>query len=87
MSYIKREPLLATAKELQGKPFGAPLIVRAIESAPNEDVVKVVRCEDCIYRHTPDCSLWYGSFGDTDYIRDMGDHFYCSCGERNENGT
>ena len=48
------------------------------------NTVEVVRCKDCIYRRTPDCSLWYGSIGDIDYIRDMGDNFYCSCGERGE---
>ena len=46
MSYIKREPLLATAREIQGKPFGAPLIVRAIENAPTEDVVEHGNCEN-----------------------------------------
>lgn len=48
MSYIKKEPLLQIAKELQGNDsFGAPLIVRAIENAPEEDVAKIVRCKDC----------------------------------------
>ena len=41
MSYIKREPLLQIAKELQGNVFGTPLIVRAIENAPEEDVTEV----------------------------------------------
>lgn len=42
MSYIKREPLLQIAKELQkNNAFGAPLIVREIENAPEEDVVEV----------------------------------------------
>lgn len=47
MSYIKKEPLLQIAKGIQGKLFGAPLIVREIENAPAEDVVEVVRCKDC----------------------------------------
>ena len=41
MSYIKREPLLQIVKELQGKLFGSPLIVREIENAPAEDVIEV----------------------------------------------
>ena len=41
MSYIKREPLLQYAKEIQGTLFGAPLIARAIEEAPEEDVIEV----------------------------------------------
>lgn len=41
MSYIKKEPLLQIAKELQSKVFGSPLIVREIENAPAEDVVEV----------------------------------------------
>ena len=49
MSYIKREPLLRYAKEMQGGVFGSPLIVRAIEEAPAEDVTEVVRCKDCVW--------------------------------------
>jgi hypothetical protein len=42
MSYIKKEPLLQRAKELQkDDAFGSPLIVRAIEEAPEEDVAEV----------------------------------------------
>ena len=53
MSYIKKEPLLQIAKELQGNDtFGAPLIVRAIEDAPEEDVIEVVRCKDCKFCRT-----------------------------------
>jgi hypothetical protein len=54
MSYIKREPLLQIAKELQGKVFGSPLIVKAIEEAPAEDVVRVVKCKDCKYHEDLD---------------------------------
>ena len=57
MSYIKKEPLLQTAKELQGQVFGAPLIVRVIENAPEEDVVEVVRCKDCKYHKDLDSGV------------------------------
>lgn len=49
MSYIKREPLLQIAKGLQRSAFGGPLIVRAIEEAPAEDVVEAIKCRDCKY--------------------------------------
>ena len=63
-------------------------IKECIKRQPTADVEEVVRCKDCIYHRTPDCSLWYGTLGDTDYIRDMGDNFYCSCGERDvDDGT
>lgn len=46
MSYIKKEPLLQIAKELQkNNAFGAPLIVREIENAPEEDVVEVIHAQ------------------------------------------
>ena len=39
--YIKKEPLLQLAKELQGHCFGAPLIVKAIEDAPIIDIKEI----------------------------------------------
>ena len=82
MSYIKREPLLQIAKELQGGTFGSPLIVRAIEEAPTEDVVEVVRCKDCKRRNTPDCKMWYQCVICGDYHHWERDEDFCSCGER-----
>jgi hypothetical protein len=87
MSYIKREPLLQIAKELQGQVFGAPLIVRAIEEAPEENVVEVCHCKDCVYceqsylckkkgeesRLVYDCHVLY--------VRVMPD-FYCGFGQK-----
>ena len=58
-----------------------------IEYKNEADVVEVVRCKDCTHRNTPDCYLWYGSVGDTDYFIGTSDDFYCSYGERSENGT
>ena len=54
MSYIKREPLLQIAKELQGGTFGSPLLVRAIEDAPAEDVVEVRHGENISKNHPVD---------------------------------
>lgn len=82
MSYIKREPLLQIAKKLQGSAFGGPLIVRAIEEAPAEDVVEVVRCKDCKhYKEWEDgditCSFWT-----VDWDVTTKPNAFCSCGER-----
>ena len=89
MSYIKREPLLATAKELQGKPFGAPLIVRAIESAPTEEVVHVVRCKDCKFWGIPHANdIEKSHYCCRDNMWCMPLRFaddYCSYGERSAN--
>lgn len=81
MSYIKREPLLATAKELQGKPFGAPLIVRAIETAPDEDVVEVVRCKNCQYSYINHKGYWgcHLLASSLEWVDPAG---YCCLGER-----
>lgn len=49
IDYIDRKPLVQKAKEIQGKLFGAPLIVREIERAPSaapvlvEEVVNKIR--------------------------------------------
>ena len=42
MDYIKRDPILQVAKDLQSNVFGAPLIVRSIESTPAEEVAPVL---------------------------------------------
>lgn len=89
MSYIKREPLLQIAQKLQGDAFGAPLIVKAIEEAPGEDVVEVIRCENCEYCHE------YTKWNEKDYlgcnrlaefcdgqIVEVGENDFCSHGER-----
>jgi hypothetical protein len=83
MSYIKREPLLQIAKELQGSAFGGPLIVRAIEEAPAEDVVAVIKCQDCKYALVGKdgklrCDILYPSL----FWVESDD--FCSCAERKE---
>lgn len=84
MSYIKKEPLLQIAKELQkNNAFGAPLIVRAIEEAPVEDVAEVIKCRDCKYALVGKdgklrCDILYPSL----YWVESDD--FCSCAERKE---
>ena len=81
MSYIKKEPLLQIVKEIQGKVFGAPLIVRAIENAPEEDVSKIVRCKYCQHSEYDD---YHGNY----YCRKLrswcNGEFYCAYGEENK---
>ena len=86
MSYIKREPLLQIAKELQGSAFGGPLIVRAIEEAPAEDVVEVVRCKDCIYSFMSISGKYvlYCDMHPSDDHLDLDKDYYCGYGERKE---
>ena len=84
MSYIKKEPLLQIAKEIQGKVFGAPLIVREIENAPEEDVVEVVRCKDCIYSFmsiTGKTVLYCDMHPSDDHL-ELDKDYYCAYGER-----
>ena len=83
MSYIKKEPLLQIAKELQGKVFGAPLIVREIENAPEEDVAEVRHGEWKYNRgQAPNEKAYFCSlcaYGESDYGKDN----YCSnCGAK-----
>ena len=84
MSYIKKEPLLQIAKEIQGKVFGAPLIVREIENAPEEDVVEVARCKDCIYSFmsiTGKTVLYCDMHPSDDHL-ELDKDYYCAYGER-----
>ena len=84
MSYIKREPLLQKAKELQGDDaFGTPRIVREIENAPAEDVIEVIKCRDCKYALVGKdgklrCDVLYPS------LSWVGSDDFCSCAERKE---
>ena len=86
MSYIKREPLLQIAKELQGKVFGSPLIVRAIEEAPEEDVVTVVKCTHCKYckYDTYWHELYCSKMSDDEHTHWVPVGFYCGYGEEIE---
>lgn len=84
MSYIKREPLLQIAQKLQGDAFGAPLIVRAIEEAPGEDVVEVVRCKDCMYSFMSITgkTVLYCDMRPSDDHLELDKDYYCADGER-----
>ena len=78
MSYIEKEPLLQIAKGLQGGPFASPLIVRAIENAPEKDVSEIIRCKYCQHSEYND---YHGDY----YCRKLrswcNGEFYCAYGE------
>ena len=80
--YIERESLIKKAKELANIYSYCGLasvhIIKAIEDAPSEDVVKVVRCKDCIeFIQTNSCDGVCG----LDYHKVNFDS-YCSEGNR-----
>lgn len=83
MSYIKKEPLLQIAKEIQGKLFGAPLIVGAIENAPEEDVVEVIKCTHCKYCKMDKYwhELYCTKMSDDEHTHWVPVGFYCGYGE------
>ena len=58
---------------------------RLLLDAPAADVVEVVRCKNCKFKHYPTrCALWYGEVNGTAYFIERGDEFYCSYGEKKE---
>ncbi len=59
------------------------LLLMLIDMQPTVDAVEVVRCKDCINRHTCDCPLSYAvDWGIGNEL--PSDDDYCSCGERKE---
>ena len=93
--YIERNSLLHEVKQIEGV-FAAPLIIRKIENAPAEDVLKIVRCRECIHRGETICPMYServefyydddDDYGDcdliiNDYTIDGG---FCHMGERKE---
>lgn len=92
--YIERNSLLGEVKQAKGA-FAAPLIIKKIESAPAEDVLKIVRCRECIHRGEDICPMYServefywddDDYGDcdiiiNDYTIDSG---FCHMGEREE---
>ena len=84
MSYIKREPLLQVAKELQGSAFGSPLIVKVIEDAPVEDVVEVIHGYNKLFDYPSlfECSVCSAYDNDT-YTGESSEYNYCPwCGAK-----
>ena len=83
--YIDAEALLNSLPD--DLPYKAS-VKRVLMQAPTADVVDVVRCKDCQHRYVPSrCALWYGTANGREYFSERGENFYCSYGERGENGT
>lgn len=58
--------------------YGEPVEIVPIQIVENPtDIVEVVRCKDCRYRHTPDCIM-------SDGLGGAEDNDYCSYGEKNK---
>ena len=75
--YIDREKLIRDL--IDNRCFYPAIVKNAIENAPTEDVVKVVRCKDC----KNIASTEYGGFC---CLKNEGVAYndYCSYGERRE---
>ena len=82
LEYIDKEKLKRDL--IDNRCFYPAIVKKAIEDAPVEDVVKVVRCKDCKYRYTPSCKMWYNCVICGDYHYWERDDYYCSYGERKE---
>lgn len=89
MAYINKEDLLGTINEVYERKYARcnwkPLYdlyrmcIRRINRAPIEDVVKVVRCKNCIYRDSEGCPLTYWN-GDK-LVSNVDDNDFCSGGK------
>ena len=90
--YIERETVRNTIKAVCKKynqayggnygGFGEEL-AKSIDNVPTADVVKVVRCKDCILRKTEDCAMYY-SYNCGEQHTWETDNDFCSYGERKE---
>ena len=45
-----------------------------------DNYVPVVRCKDCVKRHTEECAMWYEDIGDDYQYSWESDDDYCSWG-------
>ena len=73
--YIERKALLqfiaetlvfSTKTDENSEIKGAKKVIGRIQAMPTADVVEVVRCKDCRWRGTEECSMYYR----------------CNCGEQ-----
>lgn len=89
MAYVDTEKVLETARDGYHSDFGRSMadltsLREVLEDTPDEDVVKVVRCKDCIYKTVTED----GEYNPEDIVCEyhMSDGFdsddYCSFGKR-----
>lgn len=67
------------------RPKFAESIARVLAKLPSADPPEVVRCEDCVKRHTTRCALWYGELNRVGIVLERGDDFGCIWGDRRAN--
>lgn len=88
--YIDREALIkdigdsvrfSSRNGVSAEMRGATKIVERIYSAPIVDVVEVVRCKDCKYRKTAECSMYVECDCGSQHTWEC-DNDFCSYGER-----
>lgn len=91
MAYIKKEDAIkAMRKAQQDRTWSmsdADVIEQMeeyIEALPIANVVEVVRCKDCKFRGTDDCSNSYYLECEGAYVDPMEDDDFCSYGERRD---
>lgn len=51
---------------------------------PLDDIVRVVRCRDCVYYNTTGCGTGFGWCEDAVVNTGVWDDFYCADGERRD---
>lgn len=88
MAYIKLEEAIEKIDNLKCECdahfYGEALTDAKSEllALPTADVVEVVRCKDCKFRGTDDCSNSYYLECEGAYVDPMEDDDFCSYGER-----
>lgn len=81
--YINRETVLRRIEEMRVKEDDyAPDVAQAIyDFVADMDAVEVVRCKDCVKRHTAECLMEYECACGAQYSWESDDEF-CSGGVR-----
>ena len=81
--YIERNELLKWAREFypEEKVFASKVFASAVINAPTADVQEVVRCKDCRWRGTEECSMYYRCNCGEQHTWET-DNDFCSCGEK-----
>ena len=80
--YIDKEKLIRDL--IDNRSFYPAIVKSAVENAPTEDVVEVVRCKDCSYKQEtsikcPEGVAWCDKLHTCTH-----ENHYCSYGERKE---
>lgn len=86
--YITKEQAqVAVLRSLQFNGIECPDVYREIDAIPPADVVKVVRCKDCVHKVENDDGLICGNVSMGEYGEYVDDDHFCSdgwSGEENE---